>query len=249
MRRTSSAFTLIELLVVVSIIALLISILIPSLKTARETARSAVCRANLRQVGVGLSAYASSNADYIPTAYHPGSTNNNRDWHVALGSSGVLGSAVTYLGLGHSTEADILIKGWLSFSCPSETGCPASTNEPYFRWFNGRGHGEDESGDHARTHEARDQGCQRVLADRADPQRTEDHGDREGRRGGPADPEVHADDHHGQVHDDRGGLEVGIPRQRGGLTGSQRRHRSRFNRHRARLGDGGGASAGTGTYR
>jgi prepilin-type N-terminal cleavage/methylation domain-containing protein len=51
------AFTLIELLVVVAIIALLVAILLPSLAKAREQARSAVCKSNIHQMGVGLTLY------------------------------------------------------------------------------------------------------------------------------------------------------------------------------------------------
>lgn len=55
--RPRRAFTLIEILVVVGIIALLVSILLPSLSRAREQARSAMCKANLRQLVVGTAEY------------------------------------------------------------------------------------------------------------------------------------------------------------------------------------------------
>ncbi len=60
------AFTLIELLVVISIIALLIGILLPALGAARSTARQAACLSNLRQINIGLAAYATDFQGYLP---------------------------------------------------------------------------------------------------------------------------------------------------------------------------------------
>jgi prepilin-type N-terminal cleavage/methylation domain-containing protein len=60
------AFTLIELLVVISIIALLIGILLPALGAARDAARSSVSLSNLRQIGIGLSAYQADRDGYFP---------------------------------------------------------------------------------------------------------------------------------------------------------------------------------------
>jgi prepilin-type N-terminal cleavage/methylation domain-containing protein/prepilin-type processing-associated H-X9-DG protein len=59
-------FTLIELLVVISIIALLVGILLPALGAARRTAQSAVCKSNLRQIAIAITAYSTDNKDFIP---------------------------------------------------------------------------------------------------------------------------------------------------------------------------------------
>lgn len=56
-----ATFTLIELLVVISIIALLIAILLPALGKARGAARGSQCKANAKQIGMGIFLYA---ADY-----------------------------------------------------------------------------------------------------------------------------------------------------------------------------------------
>jgi prepilin-type processing-associated H-X9-DG protein/prepilin-type N-terminal cleavage/methylation domain-containing protein len=67
--RTSDAkssyggFTLVELLVVMSIIGLLVAILLPALGAARDAARNSACKNSLRQIGVGMHAYAEKHGE------------------------------------------------------------------------------------------------------------------------------------------------------------------------------------------
>jgi prepilin-type N-terminal cleavage/methylation domain-containing protein/prepilin-type processing-associated H-X9-DG protein len=53
-------FTLIELLVVIAIIAVLIALLLPAVQAAREAARRAQCINNLKQIGLGIHNYHST---------------------------------------------------------------------------------------------------------------------------------------------------------------------------------------------
>ena len=76
-----SGFTLVELLVVMAVIAILAAMLLPVLSRAKEQGYNAVCKGNLRQMGIALANYTGEHQCYPFFEYlvnaHPPLANGN----------------------------------------------------------------------------------------------------------------------------------------------------------------------------
>src|SRR5579859_7799924 len=84
--RRKRGFTLIELLVVIAIIGLLIGLLLPAVQAAREAARRAQCINNVKQIGLAMHNYESSQRVFPSGALPPPQTGWTwgHSWSVAI---------------------------------------------------------------------------------------------------------------------------------------------------------------------
>jgi len=76
-KKPRRGFTLIELLVVISIIAVLASLIAPAVQSARRAARKVQCLSNMRNVGLAMQNFASSNNGSLPALWSTQSVTNS----------------------------------------------------------------------------------------------------------------------------------------------------------------------------
>jgi prepilin-type N-terminal cleavage/methylation domain-containing protein/prepilin-type processing-associated H-X9-DG protein len=155
--REPRGFTLIELLVVIAIIAVLIALLLPAVQAAREAARRAQCVNNLKQIGLAMQNYHSSN-DSFPQGMSQSTSNVPYTGYTGWGEWSAHAEMLSYMeqapvynainwcfgmqyGSGGAINLTASTRVINTFLCPSDNnaaygGSPTTSQAQYANWGN-----------------------------------------------------------------------------------------------------------------
>ena len=124
---------MIELVVVVTIIAMLVGLLMPAVQSARESARRLQCVNNLKQIGVALNSYVTSQSVYPPinlisvggARYYAGHNHSPLARMLSELDNGPLYNAINFSWMGDSPPSlianhTVLTASLSAFTCPSD---------------------------------------------------------------------------------------------------------------------------------
>ncbi len=129
--RIGTGFTLIELLVVIGIIAILASLITPALNRAKLASRNAVCKSNLRQLGLALHMYVMETGVFPHTV----DANAATTWYTAIaphyGSNYNIMTCPTFKGEWPIEKAITWVLGNAYHRSPSTPGRVAGVSYGY----------------------------------------------------------------------------------------------------------------------
>jgi prepilin-type N-terminal cleavage/methylation domain-containing protein/prepilin-type processing-associated H-X9-DG protein len=137
-RPVRRGFTLIELLVVIAIIAVLIALLLPAVQAAREAARRAQCNNNLKQLGLAIHNYHTSNNVLPASSMFGGPTlgvwNQCASWAVVLLPN--VEQSPLYNAINFACDMSQPQNSTVSYTALSVFLCPSENQKirPMFPW-------------------------------------------------------------------------------------------------------------------